>query len=453
MHRVLINLAERLKELPGGIKPLSLLPYYWRIGSDYRRYASRAAHFETLDVEQKREWILHKIRMLVGHAELNIPFYRRIYSEAKFSGNDLQRFEDIQRIPIVTKAHFQETSETERGWRTADAIPFNTGGTSGQPLSFRAERHICAKEAAFFHSMWARRGFKSRSLRLCFRGGTLGDDLVKFSPFDYAFMVNVYMDLDLVSSKLEQILKRFPVAYLHGYPSIIYAFTNHWKSNASPSFITALKKNLRGVLLGSEYPLPAQRSIIEEVCGVPTYSWYGHSEMAVLAGENSIPYDYEPFQNYGYTEAIASKNSPSKHLVSTNYDNFTCPFIRYDTGDLIEPTNVAEGILNSFKIAEGRTGDFVLDSDGQAISLTALIFGRHHKIFSSLSALQVTQARQGQVLILATIVKYVTVTENDFWDGFDSSGLKINFKVKFLEQPYRTQSGKTPLKAPYLNYE
>jgi phenylacetate-CoA ligase len=449
MQQLFFDWAERLGALPGGHLPLSLLPYYWRIGFDYKRYASRSATFQRLGVEQQREWILGRIRTLVRHADLNIPFYQKFYRAAEFSADDLHRFEDIQNIPIITKQHLQEVPEAERGWKTEKAIAFNTGGTSGQPLSFHAERHLCAKEAAYFHSMWARNGFRSHSMRLCFRGGNLGDKLVQFSPPDYAFMVNAYMDLELVSSKLEKIFKRFPVAFLHGYPSVVYAFASHWKANASPSFLAALRKNLRGVLLGSEYPLPIYRSTIEEVCGVPTYSWYGHSEMAVLAGENGRPFEYEPFQSYGYSEAVAIDGGTSKRLVTTNYDNFTCPFIRYDTGDLIEPTEFSSGILQSFKITEGRVGDFVLDANGQRISLTALIFGRHHKIFSSLSALQVAQNHPGKVLILATRVKNISITEDDFWKGFDACGLNIDFELAFLDQPVRTRSGKVPLKAPY----
>ena len=83
-------------------------------------------------------------------------------------------------------------------------------------------------------------------------------------------------------------------------------------------------------------------------------------------------------QTYGFTESIAS--STSEQLVGTNYYNFASPFIRYNTEDGIQVEKQTEGILESFKIVDGRVGEYVLDQNNKKISLTGLIYGRHHRL-------------------------------------------------------------------------
>ena len=133
------------------------------------------------------------------------------------------------------------------------------------------------------------------------------------------------------------------------------------------------------------------------------------------------------------------------HLVGTNYENRLSPFIRYDTGDGIKPVNFADRILESFRIAEARLGEFILDSSNNPVSLTALIFGRHHKIFEVADFIQISQDKPGMAILHVTApgFEYSQVDEL-----FDLKNVNISFNVKFREGPYKTKLGKTPLLIP-----
>lgn len=441
--------AQLAAHVPGGTKILSAVPFSWRYGGNYKRIQREGESFETLEPERKKDWIFERMKRLVAHAGTNVPFYTNFYREAGFSTDELRDYGDIQRIPIVTKADFLRFPLQERIQPCIRASVSNTGGTSGQTLSFMVEPHLRDKEWAYMHRIWKRREYGAGCLKLRFRGANLGEDLLRYNPGEGEFLVNTYLDHARTCAAIEMLIRRHPIRYLHGYPSAIYGFACYCRDHLPERLMKPLQKSLRGILLGSEFPSPAYRDVIDDVFGPISLSWYGHSEMAVLAGENGHPYVYEPFQSYGHVEAVTSRQGDSKRLVATNYDGFASPFIRYDTGDLIEPVDTEEGLLRSFRIAEGRVGDFVLDAKGHQVSLTALIFGRHHQIFNTLKYVQVAQRKPGEVLIIATVTDDSSRPAENFWQDFDSSGVDISFDVKFVPSPYRSPAGKVPLKVPF----
>jgi ubiquinone/menaquinone biosynthesis C-methylase UbiE len=178
-------------------------------------------------------------------------------------------------------------------------------------------------------------------------------------------------------------------------------------------------------------------------------SWYGHSERAILAWEKREPFVYEPFQTYGYCEAVEDKQTGRWRLIGTSYFNHASPFIRYDTGDDIEPVEFESGVLRSFRIREGRVGDFVVDRHGVRIPLTALVFGRHHELFNLAKFLQVRQEERGRITVLVT-PKNGLPEGFDFTKWFDASGLAMDIAFQVLESPILTPAGKVALKVSSL---
>ncbi len=191
----------------------------------------------------------------------------------------------------------------------------------------------------------------------------------------------------------------------------------------------------------SEFPSINYRSFIERTFKIPTHSFYGHTETCIIADEKQ-QFEYDVLQTYGYAEALKSGNKYS--LIGTSYFNFASPLIRYDTEDFIEPLNFEGRILKKFKIKEGREGDYVLDYNGNKISLTGLIFGRHHKLFDFVNHIQIKQESLGMVTILYTSKN--KLNSKIITDLFDMSNINMSFQFKHCKKPFRTSSGKIPLK-------
>jgi phenylacetate-CoA ligase len=292
------------------------------------------------------------------------------------------------------------------------------------------------------HRIWARVGYRPTDVKLTLRGKHLGGDVYRYNAVHNEFLLNGYVPLRDVLDAVRAIAKRRNIAYIHGYPSAIAELARGC-TELAPDVATTLRRTLRGVLLGSEYPAPVYRDRIEQAFGAPTISWYGHSEMAILAGEVDR-FLYAPMLSYGLTEAVPDGRGGHR-LVGTSYDNVASPFIRYDTGDSIEPVEVRGGILRTFRIASGRVGEYVTDKTGGHVSLTALIFGRHHPIFDTADFLQVRQTSPGAVEILVTPSPGARVTSDDVRAGFDATHVALDIRYTVCQEPIRTPAGKVPL--------
>src|SRR5690606_9467881 len=111
-------------------------------------------------------------------------------------------------------------------------------------------------------------------------------------------------------------------------------------------------------------PVAAYRNVIRNSLSNNIMSWYGHSEMAVLAYEVNEGV-YRALPSYGHSEAEPSSKAGVHRLISTSLYNKVHPFIRYDTGDEIEVIKAKKesGELE-FKVLDARVGEFVLDRKG-----------------------------------------------------------------------------------------
>ncbi len=419
------------------------MPFSLKLGGVYGSTEREIRRFETWDDHQRREYIFESVKRIVDHACAHNPFYRWYYAQHGFSPDALRSFDDIARVPIVTKSDLRAWTLSERSSPSIGRFRSNTGGTSGQPLEFYLSRRLFARDWAHMHAAWRRLGYHQTDLKLTFRGRIFrGERALKYRAIHNEFTVSAYHPLDVIAEEVRQLIKRRSVRFLHGYPSTIYRFAAHCASEAT-AVRDILRTTLRGVLLGSEYPPPPYREHIERTFKVPCMSWYGHSEMAVFAYEESNAFVYSPMHTYGYAETVQHADG-RHHLIGTSYDNFASPFIRYDTGDLVEPVSAC-GMLKAFRITAGRVGDFILDRNGHQVSLTALIFGRHHDAFGQASSIQVRQPVPGHATIVIVPIERVRRTLSEWASLFDFTGVDVNFDFEVALHPHRTSLGKTPL--------
>lgn len=431
--KVILGLKKALSKTPPVVGcSLSKVPFKYRLGNAYTEHRKAAAESAT------RDQIFSMVRNVALDAYETIPFYREFYTSKRFLPIDLCCFEDLSEIPIVRKSDLKEYDLSIRSKSGSKGILTNTGGTSGHPLALILDTGAYAREWGHMHTIWDRLEYKPSDMKLTLRGMNLGSKPIVYNFIHNEFQVNAYCDFDQVVCALRSLLKKYPIKYIHGYPSSIYEFVRQL-CLGYPDVLGKLKSLIHGAFLGSEYPAPVYRDYIERELGIKTLSWYGHSEMAVLASERDERYLYYPFHSYGFTEAVSMDDGV--HLIGTTIHNTVSPLIRYDTEDLIDPVSIKDGLLESFRVSKGRQGEFVLDKNGRRISLTALIFGRHHPLFGVADFVQVSQLTSGDMTI------WVTSNRTDVcWRKyFDSSDVSMDIRFEVVGSPFKTASGKVPL--------
>lgn len=444
----LLNFKQFVEQLPEGIgRPLASVPFALRLGAAYSRAHRDIQRYEVLSNEERCAILAARLKQILNFAYNQIPFYRNFYDVHGFNPAEFRSMDDWEKVPLVSKTDLQAHPLDGRVSKTGKGMTLNTGGTSGAPLEFQIDRKAFAREWAHMHRIWMAHGYQPAHLKLTFRGKHFrNDEPIRYNAVHNEYVVNMNCSMAEVANSLLTLSRKSHIRWIHGYPSLVAEFANHL-SERSDNLASYLRERLYGVLLGSEYPAAHYREKIEGVLSTNVVSWYGHSEMAVLAGE-SVKGVYTSLPTYGYAEAVRSIEPEASvaRLIATSFENFAHPFIRYDTGDLVESLGTSGGSL-SFRIREGRVGDFVIGHNDRKIALTALIFGRHHPAFSQVKHLQVRQDHPGAITLLIVPSGISSVAQ--LAHGFDLNDAGIDWRIELLDTPIRTAAGKAPLKVTF----
>lgn len=438
--------AYRIKEALGKVpyslaRPLVYVPYALRFGAAYPEAGRLIQEFSRSSNETRERMILTRLQNIVEYAYESIPFYRHWYQTHRYQPHRLRTLSHFDDVPLTDKRAFRSFGLDQRSSSHSGSLKLNTGGSSGTPLEFYVDKHAFAREWAHMHHIWAGGGYAPTDLKLTLRGKDLGTDALRYNVVHNEYIGNAYVSPELLVEAVEELNRVRRIRWIHGYPSLVAEFAEATE-RLNPSLAASLRSKLKGVLLGSEFPAPHYRGTIERLLSPNVIAWYGHSEMVVLAVETGVNV-YRPYQSYGYCEAVPAEDGHYR-LVGTSYANRVTPFIRYDTDDRIQTTG-DDTVLSAFSISEGRVGDFVTRADGSRVSLTALVFGRHHDAFEMVEHVQIREDRPGSMTVLVVPRKAFSERHDEVLRGFnfDSAGLSVTYE--FLDEPVRTARGKVPL--------
>lgn len=390
---------KNLTQLPYPIGSLfANIPYSFRpsLGHIYKNRIAEIRLCEDLSLNETKSFIFIRTKVISEHACKNIPFYQELYKQVGVDPSKFTQFDDLKNLPIINKEDFQKVDLEYRSFYQKGRYLVNTGGSTGKALELYIEPSSIGHEWAHMHTIWNKLNFKQNKLKIVFSGRADVRNILEYDSARHQISVDIYSGWKNIADELYRVFEKYNPAYLHGYPSAIADFSI-WLLDHNHPLLSVLRKNIKGVFLGSEYPPPPLRLKMEKILNCASISWYGHTERAILAYEKEENNVYSPFISYGFAEAV--ENNSSYSLISTSYYNFVSPLIRYDTGDYVSP-KFNGSLLDSFKIKEGRNSDFILDKIGNKIFLTALIFGRHHEIFNYIKHIQVYQPKIGYVVIL-----------------------------------------------------
>lgn len=326
------------ESLPVPIKRLfGLIPFPWLAGSAYRVVYERGLWLDRAayqDLRRYQEWQLGKV---LRFAVDRVPVYRPLRSVV-----DRHRpFEALKAFPFLTKNDIQAD---QQGYlpRDLEKIPHyetTTGGTSGNKLKIYLDTDSQSVEMGFMHRQWKRVGYSPRHRKATFRGvsfpclkpgvfwrhNPIYNEL-QFSPF--------HMSESNLGAYVRQII-RFKPSYYHGYPSALDVLAEFVLKHNLMAEIPRVK----AALLCSEEVFREQRERIELAFHTRVFSWYGHSERVVLAGECELNSTYHHFPDYGFLEIVdnggqlCEKEGDRGEIVGTGFYNRCMPLIRYRTGD------------------------------------------------------------------------------------------------------------------------
>lgn len=432
------------------LKALGLLSAY-RIFSKTYEFLKKSQYWSKDELE---DYQLERLSVLLRHCYDNVPYYKQIFDERGLLPTDIQDFEDLKLLPFLTKDIIKKNLHDlkARNYPKNQFEYVTTGGTSGVPLGFYYEKRVSrAIEWAFIKTLWDRVGFKFRDKCLILKGDVVESAdrgiFWKNTLFGrWLVMSSYHMTEDNLKKYIEKI-RKFKPKFIQAYPSTVTILARYMDRNNIKPF-----NNLRAILCGSENLYPSQRQFLEEIFESRIFSWYGHSERTVLAGECEDSQNYHIFPEYGIFELVDGKDRTidnSKELgtiVGTGLTNEIMPLIRYKTDDLTSYANNSCSCKRNYdKLTEvkGRwIQEFIIASGNRLIPITAINI--HSKVFDQVEQFQFYQEKEGEVTLYLVKKENYTKkdTENIKKELLKKFGRGLELKIEFLDEIPRTSRGK-----------
>ena len=399
------------KFLRQSLAPLvSLVPTSLKFGGTYKAWRDRIALSAT-DPAYANEKHLEALRGLLRKAHDHSPFYRDLLDRHLGVDFDYDRAlpEDLRRLPVLRKTDLTAAGDSVLAAPRSSVDRADTSGSNSErPFGFYLDRDRSPRELAFVFHGWARAGFTERDSKIVLRGVGLdgrGRISSEWEPALRELRLSVFPMARQDVARYADLIDRYGVRYLYGYPSAIDLMARHMVS-----LDRTLNRPLLGILPISEPMLPHHRETIAAAFGnVPIANFYGLSEKVLFANESMNEpgrYEFEPL--YGLAELVDEHDNPitepgrEGRLIGTGFLSTGMPFIRYDTHDratLMELPSEANGQrLRVSDIIPRRKPNYLITADGGRV-VTIDLTPDTPRFFKGVEEYQFLQEKPGHVTI------------------------------------------------------
>ena len=329
---------------------------------------------------------MQKLTALLQTAAKHSPWHAERIAAAGFDLGERcapMTMEHLRRLPLMTKEDARNNVD-RMNWAEVPggASPYNTGGSTGEPLIFYFGRTRQASDAA--GRIRARRWW---GVDVGERETYLWGAPTELNRTDHVrairdgllnqLMLNAFA---MSASSMDTYLD----AVAAFRPKCIYGYASSLALLAARALALGRRLSLpelRVVCTTGEPLYPHQRRLIEEAFGVPVANEFGSRDIGFTAHETpnaqmlliSESILLEVLDEAGQPVAAGELGE----AVATGLCSEAQPFIRYRTGDMVRmsPEPCAEGRgLHVLAEVVGRTTDFVVRPDGMVMHALAVIY-------------------------------------------------------------------------------
>ena len=424
--------------------PFKIFPRTVYLGNQYKIYYETIKKLEFASKKEIEEYQWLKLKELLNNCYNTVPFYKEKWNEYGVNIDKIKDFNDFkENIPLLTKKEIQGNPEAfiSKVFNKKDILIANTGGSTGKPLKlFYLKGSSRAAEWAHMHMLWSRIGYNPKSRLARLRGDYIGRNRIhSFDPWRNMLLLSSFNIKNETAGKYLALIKKYKIEFINAYPSSLY---NLIQVSGVPHVNIP---TLKAVFLGSENVLDYQVNKIKDFFNVDkVFFWYGHAELCNLGGNCEYSNDYHFFPSYGYTEFLKTNSINDTtienvvEIVGTSFINPLMPLIRYKTEDYgIENKEKCTCGRNHLLLSKviGREQEIAIGFNNSKITLTALVFGRHHNYLNHIINMQIINTSPGELLVKVIIKNsFTNQHKNEIINSLsETEGMPFNTKVEIVE--------------------
>lgn len=451
LYKVYLNSPEMLKKIVGQV--YDYIPNKIKYGDTFFLAYDEMKKFEILSNKEIEKYQNHKLIELVRYAYNNIEFYKKKYDDFGVNIDEIKSIKDLPKLPLISKEEIKANIEimVPKDVDKRKLKYITTGGTSGEPMGIYTSYENEIIEWAHVLGFWSRVGYKLNSSRAVFRGKKLPNvdkgvywnyDNIKKELSISTFHMNNETMLEFYEK-----LNKYKPKFFHGYMSAIVTFTKFMDENN-----LKLDYKLTAILATSENIYEHQIKYVEEYYKTRVFSFYGHSERLIFAGECEYSRKYHVNPIYGIAEIVDSKGNVVQdgnagELVGTGFTNKYMPLIRYKTGDIASfSKNQSCKCGRNHKLIEKVEGrwkqEMLVKKDGTLFSMTAL--NLHSEVYCKIKKFKFYQDTKGIVIMNIVPTKDLSSRDIDklLKEFSDKVGIGIVFKYNIVDNIESNKNGK-----------
>ncbi len=316
-------------------------------------------------LEKIQDWQLKRISFLVDYAYLNIPLYRKKYSEIGYEVGSIKTWEDFYKLPYLHKEELIEGFPNEIVKEVSDfMLSTRSSGSSGKFVTIAV-----SKEAIYKDTLQTIRQFNMQS-----GGKYKASDTILYIYTCPWWVDNIggeyKQDFLPTTTKVEDAINHIKDTrprYISTYPTYLEKIAS-----------TGIKLSDYGtelVIVHSEQSNETQRRMLAEALSVEVLDEYSSEELTRIALE-CPKHHYHLEEDACFIEIVDEDGKKLSDgnvgiVVGTNLLNTATPIIRYIQGDLAKITTTEKCECgNNGRIIEGVKGrkmDSVITKEGESI--------------------------------------------------------------------------------------
>ena len=323
--------------------------------------------------EQKRGWILDRLRFVVRRASRETVYYQQLFTKIGFDAEADFTFDDFAGLPVLEREAIHEAEKNLINQTIApeDLQKDATGGSTGTPTEiWLGAEERGWKESGIDYSM--ERIGVPLGARLAFFWGHHLDPQAsdKWRDRLKSFATNIrYFDCFRLSP---EIFRKYHTEFERWQPDCIVAY-----ASALGHFAEFLKENnIRPknyprtcFVTGAEKLFPEHRKIIEEVFQKPVHERYGGRDFGVAGIQTNPRSNLDYDIDWAWTLIEPETDAATSPILVTKLQADAMPLIRYRVGDVGKFSEDSKTGHPTFAIKEvvGRELDRIWLPDGRWI--------------------------------------------------------------------------------------
>jgi len=358
-----------------------------------------------LPPDELRAYQEGRLRRVIRQAYHHVPYYRRVFDQLRLKPRNVQRLEDLAKIPFLSRgdvrANYEELrADNAKRFRPAEAL---TTGTTGTPLKFLLDKQSNILEFVYYWRHWSWAGYRVGD---CFaevrwdyfnRRPETAEKLWHYQPHLRRLLLNSVRISRERIGEYAWALRKFQPRFIHGRPSNLYCLALVLREQGLDDI------PLKAAFAGGEVLMPEHREMIERTFGCKVLDHYAHMERC-MAVTQCPEGGYHINLEYGILQLTEEKTLDYGvtigRVVCTSLHKMAMPFLRYKIEDFVEVYPEERRCscgrtLPLVKAIHGRVRPTIVTPDGRPITTLAAPF----RSVKGVRAFQCIHAESGRMLI------------------------------------------------------